>query len=80
VLEREKPAGGTTQHLLDNSPNRYYVYISSQIQNLVLQKQLGVTTKTYLKTTEKEFKIGELANSDRQILLNKYFTNAIIPY
>ena len=82
VLEREKPAGGTTEHLLDNSPNRYYVYISSQIQNLVLQKQVSSYGSTYLKTTEKEFKIGprdKLADSDRQILLSKYFSNAIIP-
>ena len=34
-------------------------------------------------TTENEFKIGKydkLADSDRQILLNKYFSNTIIPY
>ncbi len=38
-----------------------YVYISSQIQNLVVQKYVDKygRTRTYLRTTEKEFEIDD---------------------
>jgi hypothetical protein len=82
--ERKKKPPIGTQHLLDNSSKDKYVYISSQIQNLILQKHsvAGKPTATYLKTTEKEFKIDkddDLDDSEKQVLATKYFSNAIIP-
>jgi hypothetical protein len=67
--------------LLDNSSKDKYVYISSQIQNLILQKHVdeSYNTITYLKTTEKEFKVDGLDDSEEQVLATKYFSNAIIP-
>jgi hypothetical protein len=81
--ESEKNPSVGTQHLLDNSPQDNYVYISSQIQNLVVQKHIDEygNTITYLKTTEKEFEIDDdLDDSEKQILATKYFSNAIIPF
>jgi aspartyl/asparaginyl-tRNA synthetase len=82
IGEKKNPPVGT-QHLVDNSPKNNYLYISSQIQNLILQKHLkyGDAT-TYLRTTEKDFKIDkddDLDDSEKQVLATKYFSNAIIP-
>jgi hypothetical protein len=58
--ESKKNPPVATQNLLDNSPKDNYVYISSQIQNLVVQKHVdNGNPTTYLRTTEKEFEIDE---------------------
>jgi hypothetical protein len=79
--EKKNPPVGT-QHLLDESSKDNYVFISSQIQNLALRKHVdrkGNTT-TYLRTTEKEFKIDDgLDDSEKQVLATKYLSNAIVP-
>lgn len=63
-----------SQDLIDN-PHKY-VYISSEIQNIVVEKK-GLNY--FMRSRQKDVKIGKLKHSDKRKLSNRFFKNHVIP-